>query len=183
MKLIDERRIPSPDAVGVWLSRMGEEDGVTRGITASHNKAVKALINSIEEAMWNEPERGCGYELAETVHCMNKIGKSFRMVLKRELRNQANLFEEGKYFHHVIATNWLEEEKTGNEVIKWHYLSYSPGRSFIQPVRLSVVQHILTASSIRGLYGNLTIHKIHMTTLLLCRSLVLWIIFILTNKI
>lgn len=97
-----------------------EEDGVKWGITAAHDKAVKALINSIEETMWYEPERGCGYEIAETVHCMNKTDKSFRMVIKRELRKQADLFGEGRYFHHVIATNWLEEDKTGYEVIQWH---------------------------------------------------------------
>jgi len=97
-----------------------EEDGVKWGITAAHDKAVKALINSIEEAMWYEPVRGCGFEIAETVHCMNRTEKSFRMVIKRELRKQADLFEEDRYFHHVIATNWLEEEKTGYEVIQWH---------------------------------------------------------------
>ncbi|KWT78951.1 transposase [Candidatus Magnetominusculus xianensis] len=118
-KKIKAYRADSASYQAELINRL-EEDGVKWGITASHDKAVKALINSIEEAMWNEPERGCGYELAETVHCMNKTGKSFRMVLKRELRKQADLFEEGKYYHHVIATNWLEEEKTGNEVIKWH---------------------------------------------------------------
>ncbi|MBF0517732.1 MAG: IS1380 family transposase [Nitrospirae bacterium] len=97
-----------------------EEDAVKWGITAAHDKAVKALIKSIEEGMWHEPERGCGYEIAETVHCMNKTDKSFRMVIKREIRKQPDIFDEDRYFHHVIATNWLEEEKTGYEVIQWH---------------------------------------------------------------
>jgi hypothetical protein len=97
-----------------------EKDGVRWGITAAHDKAVKALIKSIEEAMWYEPVKGCGFEIAEAVHCMNKTDKSFRMVIKRELRKQADLFEDDRYFHHVIATNWLEEEKTGCEVIQWH---------------------------------------------------------------
>jgi len=97
-----------------------EEDGVKWGITAAQDKAVKGLIKSIEETMWHEPVRGCGFEIAETVHCMNRTEKSFRLVIKREIRKQPDLFEGERYFHHVIATNWLEEDKTGYEVIQWH---------------------------------------------------------------
>jgi hypothetical protein len=61
------------------------------------------------------------YELAETVHCMNETKKAFRLVVKREIRRQGELFEkEGPYFYHAVATNWLEEEKSTEEVLKWH---------------------------------------------------------------
>jgi hypothetical protein len=49
------------------------------------------LFNQLEED-WKEPVRGCGYELAETVHCMNETKKAFRLVIKREVRRQGELF-------------------------------------------------------------------------------------------
>ena len=98
-----------------------EEDGVKYAITADQDKAVKALIALIGEAGWKEPVRGCGYELAETIHCMNETKKAFRLVIKRQMRRQGELFEKvGQYFYHAVATNWLEEEKDTGEVLEWH---------------------------------------------------------------
>jgi hypothetical protein len=98
-----------------------EEDGVKYATTADQDKAVKKVIALIGQEEWKEPVRGCGYELAETVHCMEKTKKAFRLVIKREDRRQAELFEKGgQYFYHAVATNWLEEEKNTEEVLKWH---------------------------------------------------------------
>ena len=98
-----------------------EEDGVKYAITADQDKAVKALIALIGEAGWKEPVRGCGYELAETIHCMNETKKAFRLVIKRQMRRQGELFEKvGQYFYHAVATNCLEEEKDTGEVLEWH---------------------------------------------------------------
>jgi len=98
-----------------------EEDGVRYGITADQDKAVKSAIALIPSGDWKEPVRGCGYEIAETVHCMNETKKAFRLVIKREVRRQGEIFEKGgKYFYHAVATNWLEEEKDTWEVLKWH---------------------------------------------------------------
>ena len=82
---------------------------------------MKALIGLLKAEQWKEPVRGCGYELAETVHCMNQTKKAFRLVIKREVRRQGELFgKEGQYFYHAVATNWLEEEKNTQEVLAWH---------------------------------------------------------------
>jgi hypothetical protein len=98
-----------------------EEDGVKYGVTADQDQAVKKVIGMIGREEWREPVRGCGYELGETVHCMNETKKAFRLVVKRERRRQGELFEkEGQYFYHAVATNWLEEEKNTEEVLKWH---------------------------------------------------------------
>ncbi|WP_420267258.1 hypothetical protein [Candidatus Magnetominusculus dajiuhuensis] len=43
------------------------------------------------------------------------------MVIKREIRRQPDIFDEDRYFQHVIATNSSEEEKTGYEVIQGAY--------------------------------------------------------------
>ncbi len=98
-----------------------EEDRVKYGITADQDKAVKSAIGLIPERGWEEPVKGCGYELGETVHCMNGTKKAFRLVVRREIRRQRELFErEGQYFYHAVATNWLEEEKNTEEVLEWH---------------------------------------------------------------
>lgn len=98
-----------------------EGDGVRYGITVDQDKAVKSAIGLIPSVDWKEPVKGCGYELAETVHCMNETKKAFRLVVKREIRRQGELFgKEGQYFYHAVATNWLEEEKNTEEVLKWH---------------------------------------------------------------
>ena len=98
-----------------------EEDGVKYAITADQDKAVKTVIGMIGQEEWKEPVRGCGYELGETVHCMNKTKKAFRLVVKREIRRQGELLEkEGQYFYHAVATNGLEEQKNSWEVLKWH---------------------------------------------------------------
>jgi hypothetical protein len=98
-----------------------EEDGVRYAITADQDRAVKSAIALIPGGDWKEPVKGCGHELAETVHCMNETKKAFRLVVKREVRRQRELFEkEGQYFYHAVATNWLVEEKNTEEVLKWH---------------------------------------------------------------
>lgn len=97
-----------------------EADEVTWTITADMDESVKRLISSLSDNEWKEPERGCGYDVAETVHSMNKTKKAFRLVIKREIWRQGKLFSQGQYYYHVVATNWDEEKKTGDEVFQWH---------------------------------------------------------------
>ena len=70
-----------------------EEDGVKYAITSDQDKAVKSAIALIPRRDWEEPVRGCGYDLAETVHCINGTKEAFRLVVKREIRRQRDLFE------------------------------------------------------------------------------------------
>jgi len=58
-----------------------EEDEVRYGVTADQDKAVKSAIALIPRGEWREPVKGCGYELAETVHCMNGTKKAVRLVV------------------------------------------------------------------------------------------------------
>jgi hypothetical protein len=95
-----------------------EEDDVWWSITADQDSAVRKLITSIPETAWQEAFPGAGYELAETIHSMEKTKQAFRLVVKREERRQQNLFEE-KYFHYAVATN-LPEEQSTLEVLAWH---------------------------------------------------------------
>ena len=97
-----------------------DKDKVKWGITADMDQAVKAAISSIPESEWKEPKEGCGYEIAETVHSMNKTKNAFRLVIKREMRRQGNMFDTERYFHHAVATSWVGEEKSAAEVLQWH---------------------------------------------------------------
>ena len=127
-----KRRMPKGKGIGHYradsasyqaeLFNQLEEDGVKYAITADQDQAVKKAIALMDPKGWKEPVVGCGYELAETVHCMNETKKAFRLVVKRELRRQGELFEvKGvAYFYHAVATNWLEEEKNTEEALKWH---------------------------------------------------------------
>jgi hypothetical protein len=98
-----------------------EADGVKYAITADQDQAVKSVIALIAAEGWEEPVRGCGYEIAETVHCMSETKEAFCLVIKREVRRQRELLEKGgQYFYHAVATNWLEEEKNTQGVLEWH---------------------------------------------------------------
>ncbi len=97
-----------------------ETDHVRWTITSDMDEAVKELIVSISDNEWIEPVEGCGYEVAETVHIMNKTKKSFRIVIKREPWRQGKLFDKERNYYHAVATNWDEGEKTADKVLQWH---------------------------------------------------------------
>jgi len=97
-----------------------EGDSVAWAITADQDGAVKRIIHGLSEAEWKEPVPDCGFEIAETIHTMNKTEKAFRLIIKRELYRQSDMFEGTGYAYHVVASNWSEEEKGAYEVLKWH---------------------------------------------------------------
>ena len=107
-----------------------EQDDVLWTITADQDSAIKQIISALPADAWKTPYRGCDYELAEAVHTMNETKKAFRLVIKRELRRQRDLFDadgtDGVYHYHVVATNWAadkqdgKETKSAHEVLQWH---------------------------------------------------------------
>jgi hypothetical protein len=97
-----------------------EKDSVKWAITADQDSAVKKIIHGLSETEWTEPLEGCGFDIAETIHTMNKTDKAFRLVIKREYFRQADIFEGSRYAYHVVASNWSDEEKSAYEVLKWH---------------------------------------------------------------
>jgi len=118
-KTIDRYRADSASYQAKLINEL-DKDKVKWGITADMDQAVKGAITSIPDSQWKEPKEGCGYEIAETVHSMNKTENAFRLVIKRELRRQGNMFETESYFHHAVATSWTGEEKNAVEVLQWH---------------------------------------------------------------
>ena len=104
-----------------YLNREGKK----YTITADQDVAVKEMISRIREDKWQKVKRRDGLEsdreYTEIIHTMEKGNHAFRLVVQRWLNPQQDLFEKSQeYYYHVIATNYLEEEKNGQEVIWWH---------------------------------------------------------------
>jgi hypothetical protein len=99
-----------------------ETDRVRWAITADQDVAVKAVIAGVPPEAWQEPEQGCGDQVAEAVHTMNQTKAAFRLSSTREARPQPDLFAAAAtpYAYHVVASNWPAEEKTAQEVLGWH---------------------------------------------------------------
>ncbi len=84
-----------------------EVTGKVFAIGADQDAAVKAAIAGIPESDWKTFRDG---EIAETIHCMNKTDKAFRLIVLRRPREQ-DLFEDnGPYRYHAIASNRADED-------------------------------------------------------------------------
>ena len=93
-------------------------------VTADQDAAVMAALANIPESAWKQGVYDDGtiapWEVAETIHTMEKTIKSFRLVAKRTLRkHQAHLFD-GIYTYWIVATNRSSEEIDANAVILFH---------------------------------------------------------------
>jgi len=93
-------------------------------ITADHDAAVMQAISRIPQQAWTQGYFDDGttadYEVAETVHTLERCTDSFRLVAQRTKRhNQDDLFE-GNYHYWIIATNIPHEEKDAQAIIHFH---------------------------------------------------------------
>ena len=90
--------------------------GIEFAIGADLDKAVLAAIRSIPKGDWRLYENGY---MAETVHCMNKTKKAFRLIVIRR-PYQKELFEEAdeRVKYSVIATNKTE---SAEGVVAWYH--------------------------------------------------------------
>ena len=76
---------------------------------------MKAAIKAIPEGGWKTFRDG---EIAETVHCMNKTNKAFRLIVIRRPRDQ-DLFEErSPWRYHAIASN--RENEDAATTMEWY---------------------------------------------------------------
>ena len=82
-------------------------------ITADKDEAVREAIRSITEWHPYKADR----EVGETIHTMNKTRESFRLVVQRWPKVQAELFDPSPYCSHAIATN---REEDAEEIIGLH---------------------------------------------------------------
>src|SRR5580658_7950100 len=84
-----------------------EETGKLFAIGADQDAAVKAAIAIIPQGEWKTFRDG---EIAETVHCMNKTGKAFRLIVLRRPREQDLFEDKSLYRYHAIASNRPNED-------------------------------------------------------------------------
>lgn len=89
--------------------------GIDFAIGGALDEAVLRAIDSISETSWTPYKDG---HIAETVHCMNKTKKSFRIIVVRR-PYQSRFFDENdiesKYT--VIATN---KDGSSKEALNWY---------------------------------------------------------------
>jgi hypothetical protein len=92
-----------------------EETGKVFAIGADQDAAVKAAIAAIPEREWKKFRDG---EIAETVHCMNKTKKAFRLVAVRRSLEQDLFDEKSSYRYHAIASN--RENEDAQATMEWY---------------------------------------------------------------
>ncbi|MFH0989537.1 MAG: transposase [bacterium] len=93
-------------------------------VTADHDIAVMNALATIPQCAWKQGVFDDGtlapWEVAETIHTMEKTTDSFQLVVKRTLRkHQTHLFD-GIYTYWIVATNISVEEMSANAVILFH---------------------------------------------------------------
>jgi Transposase DDE domain. len=84
-----------------------EETHKVFAIGVDQDAAVKAVIAAISEGEWKTFRDG---EIAETVHCMNKTDKAFRLIVLRRPRQQDLFEDKSLYRYHAIASNRSNED-------------------------------------------------------------------------
>ena len=98
-----------------WLNRKE----IKYTVTARKDEALLDTIKSIPGGTWQKLENS-GREYSEVLHSMIQTDHAFRVIVQRWKNPQPELFEEDSYCYHAIATNYSEEEKRAEEIIKWH---------------------------------------------------------------
>jgi len=92
-----------------------EKTGKVFAIGADQDAAVKAAIAAIPERDWKQFRDG---EIAETVHCMNKTDKAFRLIVMRHPREQDLFEDKSPYRYHAIASNRPNEDAAAT--MEWY---------------------------------------------------------------
>jgi len=92
-----------------------EETGKVFAIGADQDIAVKAAIKAIPEGDWKTFRDG---EIAETVHCMSKTDKAFRLIVMRRPRDQDLFEEQSPWRYHAIASN--RENEDAAATMEWY---------------------------------------------------------------
>ena len=76
---------------------------------------MKAAMAAIPESDWTKFRDG---EIAETVHCMNKTSKAFRLVVTRRAVDRDLFEDEGPYRYHAIASHRADEDAAAT--LEWY---------------------------------------------------------------
>ena len=92
-----------------------EEKGIEYAIGAVLDEAVMGTIEAIGADDWRPYQNGY---IAETVHCMEKTKKAFRLVVIRRAYQKEMFGEEDvRLKYKAVATN---KKERGEEIIQWY---------------------------------------------------------------
>jgi len=92
-----------------------DENRLEYAIGADLDKAVVRAIDAIDDAGWSPYADG---HIAETVHCMNRTKKSFRLIIVRRPYQGSLLGEDDpKLKYTAIATN---KDEKAQDVLAWY---------------------------------------------------------------
>jgi hypothetical protein len=93
-----------------------EAHQITFGITADQTAPLRAMIEAIPEAQWQDLTRYELAQVAELRYCPHQWPHAYRYVVKRELRENK---QHQLYFHyHVCVTN--DERSLAEQLLEWH---------------------------------------------------------------
>jgi hypothetical protein len=84
-------------------------------VGADQDAAVKTVIATLPEGEWKS---FCDGEIAETVHCMNKTNKEFRLIVMRCPQDQDLFEDKSPYRYHAIASNCPDEDAAAT--MEWY---------------------------------------------------------------
>ena len=84
-----------------------EASGKQFAIGADHDTAVKAAIAAIPAHAWKAFRDG---EIAETVHCMNKTKKVFRLIIMRRGQTPDLFADRSPWRYHAIGSNRADQD-------------------------------------------------------------------------
>ena len=122
-----------------------EKTGKVFAIGADQDVAVKTAIAAIPESNWTRFRDG---EIAETVHCMNKTKKAFRLVVMRRAREQDLFGDHASYRYHAIASNRSDED--AQATMEWYSRRGDDSENRIKDLKIGFGMEYMPCGSFRA---------------------------------
>jgi hypothetical protein len=122
-----------------------EETGKVFAIGADQDAAVKAVIAAIPEADWKTFRDG---EIAETVHCMNKTNRAFRLIVVRRPRDQDLFEEQSPWRYHAVASNRDNEDAAAT--MQWYSKRGDASENRIKELKIGFGMDTLPCGTFRA---------------------------------
>jgi hypothetical protein len=104
-----------------FVRLLESDERVRYTITARQDASVKETITTITK--WTHFDDAFGSEVGEAAGIIGDV--PYRMIVKRkplpeDNDEQRRLFNDGRYEYYCLATNFGEEEKSAEEVMRFH---------------------------------------------------------------
>src|ERR1035437_8253315 len=122
-----------------------EETRKAFAIGADQDVAVKAGIAAISESDRTKFRDG---EIAETVHCMNKTKRAFRLIVMRRSREQDLFEDKAPYRYHAIASNRANEDAAAT--MEWYARRGDASENRIKDLKIGFGMEYMPCGSFEG---------------------------------